>query len=302
MPNICRLLTFCLLAASGLGVTAQELNAKVAVNHQKVQGTSTSIFENLQTSLNQLMNEFHWTNQQYAPHERIACSFNITVNQYTESENKFDCTLTVQSSRPIFNSTYTSTVFNFQDAAFSFTFQEFDQLEFRLDQIDNELTALMAYYAYLIIGWDLDTMSPLGGAEALRNAQTIVNGAQSFTSKGWKAFEGNKNRYALINDYLDGGLETLRQLQYQYYRNGMDEMATNAERGRANITTALELLKKAKEDKPMSSLPQLFTEIKRDELVNIYKGKGTANEKEAIYEMLMSINPSQSNYWRRIRQ
>ena len=135
-----------------------------------------------------------------------------------------------------------------------------------------------------------------------RNAQTIVNGAQSFTSKGWKAFEGNKNRYALINDYLDGGLETLRQLQYQYYRNGMDEMATNAERGRANITTALELLKKAKEDKPMSSLPQLFTEIKRDELVNIYKGKGTANEKEAIYEMLMSINPSQSNYWRRIRQ
>ncbi len=302
MPNFFRPLVAGLLAILPIGVTAQELNAKVVINHQKVQGTSTSVFENLETVLNQLMNERHWTNQQYAPHERIACSFNITINKYTEGENKFECTLTVQSSRPVYNSSYTTTVFNFQDPSFNFTFQEFDQLDFRLDQIDNELTALMAYYAYLIIGWDMDTMSPMGGTEALRNAQTIVNGAQNFTNKGWKAFESNKNRYTIINDYLDGGLETFRQLQYQYYRNGMDEMASNADRGRANITTALDLLKASKENKPLSSLPQLFTEIKRDELVNIYKGKGTANEKEAIYEMLMGINPSQSSYWRKIKE
>lgn len=301
MQILPRLLTLALVLAPA-AAAAQELNAKVTINSQKVQGTSTSVFETLETALTQLMNERHWTNQQYAPSERIACTFNITVNQYTEDENKFSCTLTVQSSRPVYNSSYTTTVFSFQDANFTFTYQEFDQLEFRIDQIDNELTALMAYYAYLIIGWDLDTMSPQGGTDVLRNAQTIVNGAQSLSSKGWKSSDGNKTRYTIITDYLDGGLASFRQLQYQYYRNGMDEMATNTERARAAITESLDLLKKAKADKPMSSLPQLFTEIKRDELVNIYKGKGTQNEKEPVYQMLMSLNPSQSSYWRRIRQ
>ncbi len=289
------------LSLTVVRTAAQELRAKVAVNHQSVQGTNTSVFDNLETTLNQLMNEQRWTNQQYSPNERITCSFNITINKYTEAENKFEGTLTVQSSRPVFNSTYTTTVFNFKDATFTFTFQEFDRLEFRIDQIDNELVALMAYYAYLIIGWDMDTMAPSGGTEVLRNAQTIVNNAQNLTSKGWKAFESSKNRYTIINDYLDGGMEPLRQLQYQYYRNGLDEMATNSERGRANVTEALELLKKAKENKPLSALPQLFTEIKRDELVNIYKGKGNATEKESLYELLMSINPSFSSYWHKLK-
>ncbi len=289
------------LSLTVVRTAAQELRAKVAVNHQSVQGTNTSVFDNLETTLNQLMNEQRWTNQQYSPNERITCSFNITINKYTEAENKFEGTLTVQSSRPVFNSTYTTTVFNFKDATFTFTFQEFDRLEFRIDQIDNELVALMAYYAYLIIGWDMDTMAPSGGTEVLRNAQTIVNNAQNLTSKGWKAFESSKNRYTIINDYLDGGMEPLRQLQYQYYRNGLDEMATNSERGRANVTEALELLKKAKENKPLSALPQLFTEIKRDELVNIYKGKGNATEKENLYELLMSINPSFSSYWHKLK-
>ncbi len=292
---------FLFLSLTVVRTAAQELRAKVAVNHQSVQGTNTSVFDNLETTLNQLMNEQRWTNQQYSPNERITCSFNITINKYTEAENKFEGTLTVQSSRPVFNSTYTTTVFNFKDATFTFTFQEFDRLEFRIDQIDNELVALMAYYAYLIIGWDMDTMAPSGGTEVLRNAQTIVNNAQNLTSKGWKAFESSKNRYTIINDYLDGGMEPLRQLQYQYYRNGLDEMATNSERGRANVTEALELLKKAKENKPLSALPQLFTEIKRDELVNIYKGKGNATEKESLYELLMSINPSFSSYWHKLK-
>lgn len=302
MPIARKLLTLLTLTLAALPAAAQELRAKVSINHSQVQGTSSSIFENLETALTQLMNERRWTNQQYAVNERIDCTFNLTISKYTEGENTFEGTLTVQSSRPVFNSTYTTTVFNFRDATCTFTFQEFDRLEFRLDQIDNELTALMAYYAYLIIGWDMDTMAPLGGTEALRNAQTIVNGAQSFTSKGWKAFESSKNRYTIINDYLDGGMEPLRQLQYQYYRNGMDEMATNSERARASITEALQLLQTAKENKPMSSLPQLFTEIKRDELVNIYHGKGTANDKEKLYDMLMSINPSYSTYWHKLRQ
>lgn len=297
-----QLLTLCALAAAALPLQAQELDARVTVNHEKVQGTNTSIFESLETNLTQFINDRQWTNQQYQKNERISCSFAITVNSYNESENKLDCTLMVQSTRPVYNASYTTTVFSQNDRDFSFTYQEFDQLDFRPDVVDNELTAVIAYYVYLIIGMDLDTMAPLGGTEALQTALTITNNAQSLTSKGWKAFEDSRNRYALITDLLDGGMEPFRQMQYKYYREGMDIMAENADRGRAAITEAVGLLKQARENKSMSAWPQLFSEYKRDEIVNIYKGKGTAKEKEDIYETFSTINPSQRANWNKIKE
>ena len=297
-----QLLTLCALAAAALPLQAQELDARITVNHEKVQGTSTSIFESLQTNLTQFVNDRQWTSQQYQKNERISCSFAITVNSYNESENKLDCTLAVQSTRPVYNASYTTTVFSQNDRDFSFTYQEFDQLDFRPDVVDNELTAVIAYYVYLIIGMDLDTMAPLGGTEALQTALTITNNAQSLTSKGWKAFEDSRNRYALITDLLDGGMEPFRQMQYKYYREGMDIMAENADRGRAAITEAVGLLKQARENKSMSAWPQLFSEYKRDEIVNIYKGKGTAKEKEDIYETFSTINPSQRANWNKIKE
>ena len=297
-----QLLTLCALAAAALPLQAQELDARVTVNHEKVQGTNTSIFESLETNLTQFINDRQWTNQQYQKNERISCSFAITVNSYNESENKLDCTLMVQSTRPVYNASYTTTVFSQNDRDFSFTYQEFDQLDFRPDVVDNELTAVIAYYVYLIIGMDLDTMAPLGGTEALQTALTITNNAQSLTSKGWKAFEDSRNRYALITDLMDGGMEPFRQMQYKYYREGMDIMAENADRGRAAITEAIGLLKQARENKSMSAWPQLFSEYKRDEIVNIYKGKGTAKEKEDIYETFSTINPSQRANWNKIKE
>lgn len=297
-----QLLTLCALAAAALPLQAQELDARVTVNHEKVQGTNTSIFESLETNLTQFINDRQWTNQQYQKNERISCSFAITVNSYNESENKLDCTLMVQSTRPVYNASYTTTVFSQNDRDFSFTYQEFDQLDFRPDVVDNELTAIIAYYVYLIIGMDLDTMAPLGGTEALQTALTITNNAQSLTSKGWKAFEDSRNRYALITDLMDGGMEPFRQMQYKYYREGMDIMAENADRGRAAITEAVGLLKQARENKSMSAWPQLFSEYKRDEIVNIYKGKGTAKEKEDIYETFSTINPSQRANWNKIKE
>ena len=297
-----QLLTLCALAAAALPLQAQELDARVTVNHEKVQGTNTSIFESLETNLTQFINDRQWTNQQYQKNERISCSFTITVNSYNESENKLDCTLMVQSTRPVYNASYTTTVFSQNDRDFSFTYQEFDQLDFRPDVVDNELTAVIAYYVYLIIGMDLDTMAPLGGTEALQTALTITNNAQSLTSKGWKAFEDSRNRYALITDLMDGGMEPFRQMQYKYYREGMDIMAENADRGRAAITEAVGLLKQARENKSMSAWPQLFSEYKRDEIVNIYKGKGTAKEKEDIYETFSTINPSQRANWNKIKE
>lgn len=280
-------------------IHAQELDAKVVINSQKIQGTNKEVFKTLETALTEFMNNRKWTNQQYAQQERITCSFNITVNQYSD-DGSFVCDVMVQSNRPVFNSSYTTTVFNFKDTEFAFNYKEFDQLEFKEDVIDNNLTAVMAYYALLIIGLDMDTFAPQGGDEVLLRAVAIVTNAEMLNAPGWKAFDSDRNRHAIINDYMDGGMAPLRQLMYDYYRKGLDEMATNAERGRTNITTALAKLKEAKENKPLSALPIIWTDIKKDELVNVYS-KGTQKEKEEISTMMSDINPSQSTSWNQIK-
>jgi hypothetical protein len=209
----------------------------------------------------------------------------------------------IQANRPIYNSAYTSTLFNNRDASFDFVYQQFDQLNYTDEHIVDQLTALLAYYAYLIIGLNLDSFSPMGGTDILERCMYLVNNTQNLSFSGWKAFEDTRNRYAIINDYLDEPMKPLRQLQYDYYRKGLDEMANNAERGRTEISDALENnLKKAHENKPLSLLPQIWTDFKRDELTSIYKGKGTQKEKEHIYELLMGINASQSNSWDTIKQ
>ena len=293
-----------LLPLMSISLCAQELDAKVTVNAQKIEGTNTAVFEALQEALKEFINTRQWTNLQFRPNERISCSFSITIEKYDDATGDATASLMVQSSRPVYNSAYTTTVFSTNDPNFSFNYREFDQLEFNADVIDKDLTALIAYYAYLIIGMDLDTMAPLGGTDVLETAKTIVTNAQSLllSAKGWKAFSDEKNRFAIINDYLDNGMEDYRKFQYKYYREGLDIMAENADRGRAAITEAFDLLKAARENKPMSRLPELFTEYKRDEIVNIYVGKATAKEKEELYELLSRINASQNTYWRKIQK
>ena len=281
---------------------AQELLAKVTINSQQVEGTDKSVFENLQQALEQFINERQWTELQFQQNERINVNLNLTVTKYDKSANRFSCTAMIQANRPVYNSAYTTTLYNNKDGDFNFDFAQFDQLNFNDETIDNQLTALVAYYAYLIIGLDLDSFSPLGGTDVLQRCMQLTNNAQDLGFTGWKAFETSRNRFAIINDYLDEAMKPFRQLQYDYYRTGLDEMANNAERGRTNVSTALELLKKAHEDKPLSLLPQIWTDYKRDELANIYKGKGTQKEKEAVYDLLFNINASQSNAWDKIKQ
>ena len=282
---------------------AQELMAKVTINHNQIQGTDASVFENLQQTLEQFINDRQCTNLQFQKNERIVCNFNITVTKYDAASNLFTCTALIQANRPVFNSSYTTTLYNNKDGDFNFEFAQFDQLNFNEEQIDNQLTALIAYYAYLIIGLDLDSFSPMGGEDILQRCLNLVNNAQNLNFTGWKAFDNDRNRFAFINDYMEGAMKPFRQLQYDYYRSGLDEMATNAERGRTNITTTIENnLKKVHEDKPLSLLPQIWTDYKKDELSNIYKGKGTQKEKQSVYEILFAINASQSNAWDKIKE
>ncbi len=294
------------LLTSSLAVcnlSAQELQAKININHAQIQGTDESVFKNLQETLEQFVNDRQWTSLQFQKNERIVCNFNITVTAYDKSSNLFTCKALIQANRPVYNSAYTTTLFNFSDNSFDFQFQQFDQITFNQETIDNQLTALFAYYAYLIIGLDLDSFAPNGGEAVLQQCMNLANNAQNLEYKGWKAFDNDRNRFAIINDYLDGGMAPFRQLQYDYYRKGLDEMANNAERGRTEISTALTThLKKVHEDKPMSQLPAIWTDYKKDELASIYTGKGTAKEKEEVYQLLFSINPSQNNSWEKIQK
>lgn len=292
-----------LLCCSPSTISAQELQAKITINHAQISGTEKGVFDNLQQTLQQFVNNRQWTHLQFQKNERIICNFNITVTKYDRDQNLFTCKALIQANRPVFNSAYTSTLYNNVDDNFTFRFAEYDQLEFNEQQIDNQLTALFAYYAYLIIGINLDSFAPKGGEDILQRCMNLTNNAQNLDYPGWKAFADDRNRYAIISDYLDGALEPFRQLQYDYYRKGLDEMANNAERGRTEITAALETgLKKAKENRPLSLLPQIWTDFKKDELANIYRGKGTQKEKESIYELLFSINPSQKKYWDQVKE
>lgn len=298
-----KLILFLLFVSASVYSSAQELDARITINHNQISGTDASVFDNLQQTLQQFVNDRQWTNLQFQKNERIPCSFNITVTKYDQSSNKFTCKALIQATRPVYNASYTTTIYNNTDNDFNFEFAQFDQLQFNDETIDNQLTALFAYYAYLIIGLNLDSFSPSGGSDVLKRCLNLVNNAQNLNFTGWKSFDNDRNRFAIINDYLDGAMQPFRQLQYDYYRKGLDEMANNAERGRTEISSAIENdLKKCHEDKPSSLLPQIWTDYKRDEIANIYKGKGTQKEKETVYDILFSINASQNNAWEKIKQ
>lgn len=291
----------CTLLLATSTIMAQELKPKVTINRNAVSNTKSSVFESLEKSLVQFLGERQWTNMQYKEEERIECSFVITVNTYSETDNSFTCTALISASRPVYGSAYQTTVFSVNDASFNFAYQEYDPIEYNPDNIDNNLTAMLAYYAYMIIGWDMDTFSPRGGTAALQAAEQIVNDAQNLGYTGWKPFDDNKNRHAIVTDYLDGSMEPYRNMQYEYYRCGLDSMNINVETGRKHVSKAIELLQNAREGKSMSYLPQLFTEVKRDELVNIFKSQGQAAEREKLVDILSRINPSFNTYWDEIK-
>lgn len=296
MKSVCTML---LVVLCSLAAKAQELNCNIVVNAAQIQGTNNQVFKTLEEALNSFVNERKWTHAQYSPNERIRCSMNITVKEYSD-DGRFACELIVQATRPVWQSAYNTPVFVFRDPDLAFNYLEHDPLELRDNTIDNNLTAVIAYYAYMIIGMDMDTMAPMGGTELFRRAENIVTAAQMIGEKGWQAFADSRNRYALVADYLDEGMSPLRGLMYAYHRKGMDEFATNASRARSYITQSLAALTEAKQNKPMSVWPQLFTEIKKDELVNIYKA-AAQREKEEVYTLLSEINASLNSEWNKIK-
>jgi hypothetical protein len=280
---------------------AQELDARVTINHSQIENTRTEVFDALQTKLTEFLNNQKWTEIPFRENEKIQCNFNITVNTYNQEENSFECSLLMNCSRPVYGSSYNTISYAVNDADFTFVFTEFDQLEYQDNQIDNNLIALLAYYAYMIIGMDLDTMAPMGGTDYFHMAEDVATAGENLGFPGWKAFGDSGNRFGLLNDYMDGAMEGMREFNYIYHRKGLDRMSEAPDSARAAIVDALDLLQEANRAKSMTKVAQLFTEYKRDELVNIFTKKATKKEKEKAYEVLFSIDASQSNTWEKIK-
>lgn len=293
-------LLFCLFAFQAM--KAQELDAKVSINYTQIESPRTELFDALQTKLTEFLNNHKWTEIPFRENEKIQCNFNITVKTYNQDENTFECTLLMSSNRPVFGSSYNTVAYSVNDADFSFVFTEFDQLEYQENQIDNNLVALLSYYAYMIIGMDLDTMSLKGGTDCFHIAEDIATAGESMGFPGWKAFGDSGNRFGLLNDYMDGSMEVMREFNYIYHRKGLDRMAEAPDSARAAIADGLELLREANSAKNMTKVAQLFTEYKRDELVNIFAKKGTSEEKDKAYEILFAIDASQNNTWEKIKK
>lgn len=279
------------------GLTAQELNCNLQINSDKVQGSNKEVFKTLQKEASEFINNRRWTDLAYAEEERIDCNINIIISS-AEGDN-YRGELTVQSRRPVYNSSYFSSLLNFKDNSFVFTYKEFDPLEFSPTNLQSNLTAVLAYYAYLIIGYDMDSYSRLGGTPYFQAAENIVTQAQSSDWAGWKAFENDKNRYALINNIMDEAFKKYRNYFYEYHRLGLDEMTINATNGRAKIAEGLPLLREANRSRPSAVVISSFLDAKNDELVNILS-EGTQKEKETAVEILTDINPTAANRYEQI--
>lgn len=288
-------LFFILLSTSSF---SQELNCKVQVLSQSIQGTDKRVFETLQTAIFELMNNRKWTNDAFQNSERIDCSILINITERPSTE-EFKGTLQIQARRPVFKSSYNTVLLNNNDNDFQFKYLEGQPLEFTENLHLSNLTSVLAYYAYLIIGLDYDSFSPDGGTLYLQKALAIVNNAQSGSDIGWKAFDGSNNRYWLINNMMDASFVSLRDCMYKYHRLGIDLMADNKDAGRAAILESLEELKKVHQIKPLSYSLQVFFNAKSDEIINIFSGS-FSDEKAKIVNLLNEIDPTNSNKYQKI--
>ena len=294
-----RILSMILAGMAATSAFSQELRCDVEVNSQSVEGTNTSVFEALKEGISTYMNETKFSDAIFSPTEKIECRLFLTVKEHTDDRIKGE--LQLQLSRPVYNSTYTTTLFNFRDTKVEFDYREGDPLVYNENSIENNLTAILDYYAYLFLAIDFDSFSPKGGQSFYDRAASIVQQAQSLGEIGWKTFEDTKNRAAVLSSYTDTNTAGMRSLLYNYHRKGLDEMSTSPDKGRAVITESLGELKKIADSAPMSVGLSLFRDAKLDELVNVYS-KAPSTEREKAYDILQPIFPTESERLDKIKK
>lgn len=288
------------LSALQLNAYAQELNCSVQVNSKQVSNGDKAIFDALQRSVYEFMNNRRWTSDQFSPSERIECSVLIQIDNRI-STDQYEATFQVSSSRPVFGSTHSTTLFKFQDDKINFKYLQFDVLDYSDNAYISELTSVLAYYAYVFIAQDYDSYSLLGGQQYWQKAQQIVNNATSSGQAGWQAFSSRTNRYWLVQNYLDPRFQPLRECNYKYHRKGFDQMAENVLKGRGEVLEAIKLLPRVHAKEPNSFNVRLYFTAKADEIVKLFS-KAEPSEKNELLAILETIDPANTLKYNAIKE
>lgn len=284
------LTTILLVWTVSVGCFAQELRCNVSVNGSSIKGANQQLFRTMRSDLYDFMNNRKWTENVFKYNEKIKCSIIIKLDEQV-SNDEFKGSIQVQLTRPIFNSSYTSTILNIKDDDFYCKYQEYQPLEFSETSYRDNLTSIMAYYAYIILGFDYDTFSEEGGTEFFKKAQTIVTNAQSSGRSGWRSFESETNRYWLVENVLNKSYAAFRSCMYSYHRKGLDVMSDGVQEGRANIATALRDIQKVFRRKSTAYILQVFFDAKSTELNNIFS-ESYSDERKRVLTILNEVDPS----------
>ena len=290
--HLITVLTCCLFNLLSFFASGQELNCQVEVNADQIQTANKQVFKTLEDAINEYMNTNKFSNAQFSVNEKINCRLFFTIKEYNDNTMIGD--LQIQSSRPVYNSTYTTTLLNFKDTKIEFSYQENEPLIFSENNMESNLTAILNFYAYMILAFDFDSFSLKGGDAFYEKAQNVVQMAQSSGESGWKAFEDTKNRPSVLAAYTEPNTSIIRTLLYEYHRLGLDEMVLSPDKGRAKISSTLNYLKKIYDVAPMSVALSIFKDSKLDELVNLYT-KSSQTERDNAYEILSTLYPTEND-------
>lgn len=276
---------------------SQELNCTVVVNAQQTGNENLQIFKNLEKQLTEFVNNTKWTDRTYAPQELINCSMNIIVSEY--SGEFFNATIQVQSSRPIYGSSYSSPIYNFNDKDFTFKYLEFQNLIYNPTQYTSNLISVLSFHIYMILALDADSYAPNGGQDYYKQAQTILNYSQQENFKGWKLEDGLQSRFILIDNVLSTTFKEYRSVIYEYHRLGLDEMSNDLKKGKEQIATSLKKFNAMNSRRPNSFLLRTFFDAKADEIQQIFSDGPQVNIAD-LKDILQKVAPMHSSKWRNI--
>ncbi len=293
-----------IIMSSFFPVSSQELNCNISIVSNQIQGTNKQVFQTLQTAIYEFMNNTIWTNYSFQPHERIECNMLFNLKEQIGAD-LFKGTLQVQARRPVYNSTYSTVLFNYMDNDLTFTYVEYQPLDFSETTFMSNLTSILAYYANVIIGLDFDSFSYKGGTPFFEKAELIVNNAQNASEKGWRPSDNRsrKNRYWLVENILNEEFSPAREFFYEYHRLGLDMLDENTSEARADIAENLKLLETVYKNKPdpfMHYLQVIF-DAKSDEFVKIFS-ESPREEKNRVYRLLIEIDPANKSKYERINE
>ncbi|HWR99379.1 MAG TPA: DUF4835 family protein [Prolixibacteraceae bacterium] len=292
--------SLCFLFCFLFQLSGQELQCNVSVSSSRIEGTYKEIFQSMRNDISEFMNNRKWTDNQFSRDERIICTIFIQITEQIGAD-EFKGSIQVQLNRPVFNSSYQTPILNIKDNDFDVRYVEFQPLEFSETSNTNALTNILAYYAYIILGFDYDTFSPLGGSPYFQRARDIVNKSQNAREKGWRAFEGFYNRFWLIDNLYNKAYSPFRDMMYRYHRLGLDIMSEKPNIGRSEIADALKNIQKVYRARPDIYINRIFFDAKSDEIVNLFTN-GTIDEKSRVMTILSECDPSNSGKYEKITQ